>query len=92
MGIVRINQLPDGSGSLSSDDVFLFMDDPSNGGITKKISLNEIASAISTSANLISSDPSGIPGASGINNIVQISQVDYDALVTKDADTLYIIS
>lgn len=44
--IVRLNQLPEGSGALSHDDIFVFMDDPSGSGITKKISLNEIASAI----------------------------------------------
>lgn len=46
MGIVRINQLPEGSGSLSHDDVFLFMDDPSGSGVTKKISLNQISSSL----------------------------------------------
>jgi len=28
MSIKRINEFPEGSGSLSNDDVFLFMDDP----------------------------------------------------------------
>jgi hypothetical protein len=28
MGIKLINEFPEGSGSLSNDDVFLFMDDP----------------------------------------------------------------
>jgi hypothetical protein len=46
MGITRINQLPDGSGNLSNDDVFIFMDDPSGSGITKKISLSQISSSI----------------------------------------------
>ena len=46
MPIKRIDELPEGSGSLSSDDVFLFMDDPSGSGVTKKISLSEIATAI----------------------------------------------
>lgn len=46
MGIVRLNELPEGSGLLSSDDVFMFMDDPSGSGITKKISLSQISSAI----------------------------------------------
>ena len=46
MSIKRINEFPDGSGSLSNDDVFLFMDDPSNGGTTKKISLSQISAAI----------------------------------------------
>lgn len=47
MGIKKINEFPEGSGSLSNDDVFLFMDDPSSGsGTTKKISLSQIADAI----------------------------------------------
>lgn len=50
-GIVRINQLPEGSGSLSSDDIFVFMDDPSNGGVTKKISLSQISASIGGSGS-----------------------------------------
>lgn len=46
MPILRINEFPEGSGSLSTDDVFLFMDDPSGSGVTKKISLSEISNAI----------------------------------------------
>lgn len=46
MGITRLNQLPEGSGTLSSDDIFMFMDDPSGGGTTKKISLSQISTAI----------------------------------------------
>ena len=46
MGIIRLNQLPEGSGSLSGDDIFVFMDDPAGNRITKKISLSEITEAI----------------------------------------------
>ena len=46
MPILRINEFPEGSGSLSSDDVFLFMDDPSGSGVTKKISLSQIGGAV----------------------------------------------
>lgn len=63
MSIKRINQFPEGSGSLSNDDMFLFMDDPSGDGITKKISLSELSSIIvsTTSAYLLHeyADPSG---------------------------------
>jgi hypothetical protein len=55
MSIKRINQFPEGSGSLTSDDVFLFMDDPSNSGTTKKISLNQIANAIGGNASILKS-------------------------------------
>ncbi len=46
MAIVRINQLPDGSGTLSNDDVLILMDDPSSGGTTKKISISQLSSII----------------------------------------------
>jgi hypothetical protein len=46
MPVYRINEFPEGSGNLTNDDVFLFMDDPSGSGITKKISLSEISNAI----------------------------------------------
>lgn len=48
MSIKKINELPEGSGVLSNDDLFLFMDDPSGNGITKKISLNQISAASHT--------------------------------------------
>lgn len=49
MTIKRINEFPEGSGSLSSDDVFLFMDDPSGSAITKKISLSSLMGGFSAS-------------------------------------------
>lgn len=46
MGVVRINELPEGSGNLTNDDIFVFMDDPSGSGVTKKISLSQITQAV----------------------------------------------
>lgn len=46
VNIIRINELPEGSGNLTNDDLFVFMDDPSGSGVTKKISLNQISAAI----------------------------------------------
>ena len=46
MTIKRINEFPEGSGSLTTDDIFLFMDDPAGSGVTKKISLSQIGAAI----------------------------------------------
>lgn len=46
MTIKRIKDFPDGSGSLSSDDIMLFMDDPNSGGTTKKISVSQLSSII----------------------------------------------
>jgi hypothetical protein len=60
MSIKKINEFPTGSGSLSSDDVFLFMDSPSVSGVTKKITLSQLSSAIgvvgSSSDRLIKDD------------------------------------
>lgn len=46
MSIKKINEFPEGSGNLSADDVFLFMDDPTGNGITKKISLADLTNSI----------------------------------------------
>lgn len=54
MGIKRINEFPEGSGLLSSDDVFIFMDNPSGSGVTKKISLSELSSFINEGSTNIS--------------------------------------
>jgi len=66
MSIKRINQFPTGSGSLSNDDIFLFMDDPTGNGVTKKISLSELSSFINGGSTNISTcllheyaDPNG---------------------------------
>jgi hypothetical protein len=63
MPIQRINEFPEGSGSLSNDDVFLFMDDPTGSGITKKISLSQIGEAIGVGDGNITDIVSG----TGIN-------------------------
>ena len=44
------------------------------------------------SEDTLKSDAAGIPGAVEIRNVVTISQAAYDALVVKDAATLYIIT
>lgn len=44
MSIIRINELPEGSGNLTNDDLFVFMDDPSGDSVTKKISWGNIDS------------------------------------------------
>jgi len=46
MSIKRIKDFDDGSGDLSNDDIFLFMDSPAGSGITKKISLADLSAAI----------------------------------------------
>lgn len=94
MPIKRIDEFPDGSGLLTADDIFLFMDDPANVGVSKKITLNQLAGVlgnISTSGNYIITNTSAVPGSSGIYNIVQLSQSAYDQLGTIDPHTLYII-
>jgi hypothetical protein len=90
MSIKRINEFPEGSGSLSSDDVFLFMDSPSGSGITKKIALSQITSSVTT--GLVPSNTGLVPNSVSITNMVSISQSNYDALATKDPNTLYIVN
>src|SRR6056300_173486 len=46
MPIKRIKDFDDGSGDLSNDDIYLFMDSPAASGVTKKISLADLSAAI----------------------------------------------
>lgn len=82
MPIKRINEFPEGSGSLSTDDVFLFMDDPSGSGITKKISLSDISSAIGGGGNPFDQNlnTTDFPTFSGINlsNFTTLAQGTFD--------------
>ena len=85
MSIKRINEFPEGSGSLSNDDVFLFMDDPSGGGTTKKISLSQIADAIGgggSSGNPFDQDlnTTNFPSFSGVSlsNGTTLAQGTFD--------------
>jgi hypothetical protein len=65
-GITRLNQLPDGSGILSDDDIFLMMDDPSGAAVTKKVSLAALSSMISQDS--MSPNVQTINSASGTIN------------------------
>lgn len=87
MSIKRINEFPEGSGSLSNDDVFLFMDDPSNGGTTKKISLSQIGEAIGGGNASVES----VAGKTGVitldKNDVGLGNVDDTSDANKPVST-----
>ena len=80
MSIKRFNNFPDGSGSLTSDDILLFMDDPTNSGVTKKIAFSQMTNG------LVKSDVVGITGASGINNIVGKNALNLYDNITNNAN------
>ena len=85
MSIKRINEFPTASG-LTSDDIFLIMDDPSGSAITKKVSVSVLQSGF------VQSNTDLVNNSVRITNMVSISQSNYDALVTKDPNTLYIVN
>jgi hypothetical protein len=85
MSIKRINEFPVASG-LTSDDIFLIMDDPSGSATTKKVSLSTLQSG------LVQSNTSLVNNSVSITNMISISQSNYDALETKDPNTVYIIT
>ena len=58
MPIIRINQLPEGSGSLTSDDIFYVMDNPGGSAVSKQITLNTVLTQVKL--NTVSS-PANLP-------------------------------
>jgi hypothetical protein len=85
MSIQRINEFPVASG-LTSDDIFLIMDDPSGSALTKRVSVSVLQSG------LVQSNTGLVPNSNSITNIVSISQTNYNSLATKNSNTLYIIN
>lgn len=55
-----------------------------------KTQVQNIVNLVSLSA-YVKSDSTIATGASAVSNIVTISQTSYDAIVTKDPNTVYII-
>lgn len=86
MSIKRINEFPEGSGVLSNDDVFIFMDNPSSGGTTKKISLSEISNSI-FDQNLNTSDNvtfNQINITNSISSYYVMANVDGNTVTSSD--------
>lgn len=73
MTIKRINEFPDGSGTLTADDVFLFMDDPTNAAVTKKVKFSDISNIIggggATTTASISDFSTSVSGLIPVKNI-----------------------
>ncbi len=88
MPILRINEFPEGSGVLTNDDVFLFMDDPSGNGVTKKISLSDISSAIGTTSVVQLGNVSGIINTdASLGDIFDINLMGSGTLATPSNPT-----
>ena len=88
-------QTTSGSGSGIWDNSMIFNHDGDliiNNGLTLASgSITFQDDTVQTSAG-IPSDTSLVPSSTSITNIVSISQANYDAIVTKDSTTLYVIS
>lgn len=86
MADVKISQLP--AGSAVGTSVVPVSD--SGGTVTNKITLADIA-ALATSNGAVASNTTLAGGGTSITNIVTLTQAAYDAIVSKDANTIYFI-
>jgi hypothetical protein len=57
-------------------------------GLSVREKLN---AAIALADTAVQSDPTGVTGADAITNIISLTQAEYDAIVSPDATTLYVI-
>lgn len=88
MADVKISELNTDSSPDGGDFVPVSKAD---GSSTSKVTLQKIADLAVTGGTAISSDATWISGADTINNIVSLSQLEYDSLASYDPQTLYII-
>jgi hypothetical protein len=49
-------------------------------------------STLTNDAGYVESDPAGVTGADAITNIMSLTQAEYDAIVSPDAATLYVVT
>lgn len=88
-----IEVIPDGNNyTISSSGLQPSGDYSLNGHTHVALDITDFDASVSGLLPAPISNPSGITGASAITNIVSISQVDYDALPSKDSSTLYVIT
>ena len=43
-------------------------------------------------ALMVESDVTGVTGADAVSNIMSLTQTEYDAIITPDASTIYVIT
>jgi len=54
--------------------------------VTKKVTVANLL------ADTVKTDPTGVTGADEINNMMSLTQAEYDAIVSPDANTFYVIT
>lgn len=64
---------------------------------TEKTSYDDAVTKLSgiedgAEANTINSDTTGVTGADVVDNVISLTQAEYDAIVTPSVSTLYVIT
>jgi hypothetical protein len=93
MSIKKINQFPEGSGTLTNDDIFLMMDDPSGSSQTKKVSLSALSSFIGGGGGISNIVEDSTPQLGGnldlnTNNIVGSGNININGNITSASGSL----
>jgi hypothetical protein len=60
--------------------------------VTTSLALADSATQPADIANMVESDTTGVTGADAITNIMSLTQAEYDAIVSPDSATLYVIT
>jgi hypothetical protein len=86
----KISELPYAT-ALNAVD-FIALVDRSGISITKKATATVFSNGVLTLAKGIKSDIAAAPGSMPVTNIVLVTQQQYDAIVSPDSQTLYVIT
>jgi len=52
----------------------------------------QIDAALTKADGAVQSDPTGVTGADTVTNIITLTQAEYDAIVTPNSTTIYMIT
>jgi len=85
----KISELPYATALHAAD--FIALVDRSGVSVTKKATATVFADGALALARGIKSDITAAPGSLAVSNIVLVTQQQYDAIVSPDNQTLYVI-
>jgi hypothetical protein len=85
----KISELPPAA-SVSAAD-FIAIVDRTGVSVTKKATATVFADSLLTLAGGVKSNTTAIPGSVAVNNILIVTQQQYDSIDVPDAQTLYVV-
>jgi hypothetical protein len=79
-------------GTAAAEDIGFFATAAQGSTADSALQSGDNVSDLTNDAAYVTSDPTGVTGADAITNMMSLTQAEYDAIVTPNASTFYVIT